>query len=118
MPTLRLFAPEQPDYAAQIRRLRELLRGGELTSASFKATGRVPDIVRNIREQVAAEGDVAAARLGSELDRARLTPETLRVPEALIAEARAQTEPEFVALIRRAIDNIRTYQEHILWRSP
>ncbi|MET0411011.1 MAG: histidinol dehydrogenase [Polyangiaceae bacterium] len=118
MATLRLFAPEQPDYAAQIRRLRELLRGGELTSASFKATGRVPDIVKNILEQVAAEGDVAAARLGSELDRARLTPETLRVPEALIAEARAQTEPEFLALIRRASDNIRAYQEHILWRSP
>lgn len=118
MPTLRLFAPEQPDYADQIRRLHALLRAGELTSASFKATGRVPDIVRGILEQVAAEGDVAAARLGSELDRARLTPESLRVPEALIAEARAQTEPEFLALIRRAIDNIRVYQEHILWRSP
>lgn len=118
MPTLRCFTPEQSDYEARIRELCELLRAGELTSASFQATGRVPDIVRNILEEVRTGGDAAAARLASELDRARLTPESLRVPEHVIAAARAQAEPAFIALIQRAIQNIRDYQEHILWRSP
>jgi histidinol dehydrogenase len=67
---------------------------------------------------VEKEGDRAAAALTSRLDRAQITPESIRVPEAEIARAHRQADPEFLALMRQVIANIRDYQEHIRHRDP
>lgn len=124
MTALRLFrlddalGPGVENDRAKVESLRHLLRGAELTASSDPAEGRVSDVVRGILEQVASGGDAAAARLASELDRAQLTPVTLRVPEAELERAHREADPELMALIRRAAENVRSYQEHILWKSP
>jgi histidinol dehydrogenase len=118
MARLRIFRPDQASYRANIVALRDLLRQGELTAHGAAPGTRVEDVVRGILEQVARGGDAAAAKLASELDRAELTPDRLRVPEAKLEQAHREADPDLMALVRRAADNVRQYQEHILWKSP
>jgi histidinol dehydrogenase len=117
MTALRLLRPDQADYRESIRALRNLLRAGELTSGAT-AAGSVADVVRGILDQVAHGGDAAAARLTSELDRATITPESLRVPPEVLERAHRAADPGLMGLVRRAAENVRAYQEHIRWRAP
>ena len=117
MTALRIFSPDRADYRASIQALHALLRAGELTSGA-QSGGKVADVVRSILEQVAAGGDEAAARLTSELDRAEISPHALRVPSEVLERAHRAADPELMALVRRAAENVRAYQEHILWKSP
>lgn len=117
MTALRIFSPDRADYRASIQALHALLRAGELTSEA-QSGAKVADVVRGILEQVSTGGDEAAARLTSELDRARITPDTLRVPSEVLERAHRAADPGLMALVRRAAENVRAYQEHILWRSP
>ncbi|MEY4583463.1 MAG: histidinol dehydrogenase, partial [Pseudomonadota bacterium] len=71
-----------------------------------------------ILAQVQRDGDTAAAALTARLDKAPVTPETIRVPEAEIQRAWREADPAFLALMRRAISNIRDYQAHIKHRDP
>lgn len=118
MTALKLYRPDRGDYRASITALRNLLRSGELTALDTEAGGKVEDVVRNILDQVARGGDAAAARLTSELDRAQISKESLRVPPELLERAHREADPELMALIRRAAANVQAYQEHILWKSP
>lgn len=117
MPTLRVIAPG-PSYQAQIQELLTVLRSGGLVASAEKTSLDVPAIVRGILAQVEREGDEAAARLTAQLDRAQITPETIRVPEAEIARAQREADPAFLKLMRQVIANIREYQEHIKLRDP
>jgi len=118
MPPLHLLAYESSEQLAEVRALRDRLRSGNLTAAAETGKLDVPSIVRDIIGQVAVGGDAAVAELTSKFDRATITPETLRVPVELLAEAHEQAEPEFLLLMREAIANIREYQEHIRLRAP
>jgi len=117
MPALRLVRPDQADYRSAISTLKNALRGAELTSEAAPQHS-VADVVRGIIEQVSKGGDAAAARLTSELDRARVTPDTLRVQPELLERAHREADPDLLALIRRSAANVQAYQEHILWKSP
>ena len=118
MPTLRIIATGSPDYQANVQELLAVLRSGGLVASAEKTALDVPAIVRGILAQVEREGDEAAARLTAQLDRAHITPDTIRVPESEIARAQREADPEFLALMRRVIANIREYQEHIKLRDP
>lgn len=119
MSTLRVILPSSPDYGAQIAELRAALRSGGLVAAGDTARAHdVPAIVSEILEEVRVGGDAAAARLASRFDRAELTPDSLRVPASDLADAHASADPDFLALLRQARDNIRSYQESILVRAP
>jgi len=98
--------------------LLDVLRGGGLTSSAVPDGVDVPNVVADILEQVRTGGDDAAAKLTSQFDRARVSADSLRVPEELIARAHAEADPEFMELMRRAIENIREYQQHILLEAP
>jgi histidinol dehydrogenase len=117
MTTLRLFRPDRADYRASITALRNLLRAGELTSGASSGE-KISDVVRGILEQVAEGGDEVAARLTSELDRARISPGALRVPLEVLERAHRAADPALMGLVRRAAANVRAYQEHILHKSP
>jgi histidinol dehydrogenase len=106
MTALRLYSPEHADYRASITALRNLLRAGELTSTA-NTGGKVGDVVRVILEQVAEGGDEAAARLTSELDRAQITPQTLRVPTEVLERAHRAADPGLMGLVRRAAANVQ-----------
>jgi histidinol dehydrogenase len=118
MTALRVFRPDQANYRASITELRDLLRAGELTSGGAEAGHSVEHVVRNILQSVAQGGDQAAARLTSELDRAQVSAQTLRVSSDELERAHREADPELLALIRRAAANVQAYQEHILWKSP
>ena len=118
MSVLRLFQPNQTRYEADIEQLRQLLRAGALTGLGAAPIESVEDIVRQILADVQEGGDAAAAALASKLDRANLDATSLRVPRSALESAHREASPEFLSLIRRAVDNIREYQSHILWSSP
>ncbi len=118
MSTLRILSCQSPDYLTEVRSLRERLRSGGLTAAAERSDLDVPTIVRELLEKVRVGKDVAVADLTSQLDRASITPDSLRVPVERLAQAHQDADPEFLRLIRGAIANIREYQEHIRLRAP
>jgi len=118
MTTLRIIDHTSADYARQVAELLTVLRSGGLVASDEKSSLDVAGIVRDILAQVERDGDQAAAALTTKLDRAVITADTLRVSEAEIARAHREAEPEFLALIRKVIANIRAYQEHIRIQAP
>jgi histidinol dehydrogenase len=119
MGTLRLIEAGSVGYEAAVGELIALLRsGGLIDLAQQQQALDVPAIVADIIARVRKEGDRAAAELTSKLDRAQIEPTAIAVPESEIARAHRAADPAFLALMRRAIANIREYQEHIRHRDP
>ncbi len=118
MSAIRLIEMRTPGGEAQVEALLDLLRSGGLLGTDTPSDLDVPAVVSDILAQVRSGGDEAAARLTSQFDRADLSPEDLRVPAALISRAHAEADSEFLDLMRRAIENIRSYQQHILVEAP
>jgi histidinol dehydrogenase len=118
MPSLRVITHTAPEYRAQVGALIELLRSGGLVASDEKQALDVAKIVADILAQVRERGDAAAAELTAELDRAAIAADAIAVPASELARAHAAAEPQFLALIRRAIANVRVYQEHIRHRDP
>ena len=117
MTVLKILRPSDSGYTKAIDAMRIRLHSGGLVAAD---AGRldVTAIVSDILQQVRQGGDEAAARLTSKFDNADITPARLRVPEDEIAEAGNLADADFITLMRRAIGNIRDYQEHILFKAP
>jgi histidinol dehydrogenase len=118
MATLRVISHRTADYAQQVQALLGLLRSGGLVASDERHALDVPKIVADILTQVRTGGNQAAAALTSRLDRATIAPQGIRVPAEEIVRAHRQADPQFLALIRQVIANIRAYQEHIRVRDP
>ena len=71
----------------------------------FDVAGVVADILADVREN----GDRAVLKYTEKFDGAKLS--TMRVSEEELAEAMAETEPEFLDTLRLAERNIREYHE-------
>lgn len=71
-------------------------------------------VVERICRDVAEKGLAAVLDYSARIDRAQLTAETLRVPEAELAQAQAQAAPEFLETVRRVRKNIEEFQRAIL----
>jgi histidinol dehydrogenase len=71
-------------------------------------------VVEKICKDVAEKGIDALLDYCLRIDRAELTPETIRVPLEDLEKAHAEAEPELLESVRRIRDNIRTFQEAIL----
>ena len=69
----------------------------------------VSDIVSAIIAEVRRDGDAALLRFTEKFDKARLS--SLAVTREEIDEAVAAVEPEFLAVLRRAAENIRKFHE-------
>lgn len=118
MSLVRIISNTSTNYESEVRELASRLRSGGLTAASERSELDVTSIVRDLLEQVRTGGNSAVAALTSKLDRAAITPETLRIPQDELQRAHAEADPEFMELMRRVIANIREYQEHIRIRAP
>lgn len=105
------------DFEERLESLRSRLHDGNLVAGGPSAID-VPKTVSEILQAVRTGGNGAAVELTNRLDRATLTPETIRVSAAELAKAHAQAEGEFLKLMREAIANIREYQSHIRHSSP
>ncbi|MGF1528891.1 MAG: histidinol dehydrogenase [Candidatus Competibacterales bacterium] len=73
--------------------------------------GAYLDTVRPIVDAVRREGDGALVRFAQEFDGADLNPTTLRVGEAEVMTALERLDPEVVAAIQYASQNIRRFHE-------
>ncbi len=118
MTALRVFRSAAPEGVRAIEGLRAQLREGGLTAADARGERSIEATVREIIGAVRDGGDAAAADLERKLDGADLSPSQLRVPAELLRRAHASADPGLLELMRRAADNVRSYQNHILWRSP
>lgn len=85
--------------------LSELLKRDPNNYSAYENT--VKEIVDNVREN----RDKAVFAYTKQFDRAVLTPETVRVTEEEIQEALSQVDPALLAVMKRAMKNIRSYHE-------
>jgi len=115
---VRIIETDAPLADEAVLAVRDALRGGAVTAADEKGRIDVEAVVDRILHDVRARGDEALTDWERTLDKADLTPATLRVGADEIRAAHAGAEPAFLELIRRVADNIREYQEAIRWQDP
>ncbi|HBO44526.1 MAG TPA: histidinol dehydrogenase [Planctomycetaceae bacterium] len=73
-------------------------------------------VVERICADVAEKGLSAVLDYSARIDRAELTPETLRVGRDELAKAHAEADPELIEAVRSVAARIRNFQEAILHR--
>ena len=127
-PLMRLIDCSAANGAEELLRLRTLLgaegqvvseRSRELTRRVFGEDLTPFQVVDRVCDSVRTEGLPALLRFTEHFDRAKLTPETMRVSAAELAEARyasLREAPDFLAVCRRIKRNIISFQSGILHR--
>lgn len=84
---------------------------GNLLSRNRTDYGAYEASVREIVEQVRANGDEALFGYTEKFDHVKLTPDTVRVSDAEIGEAYSEVSQELLRVIRKALENIRAFHE-------
>ncbi|MBQ9428487.1 MAG: histidinol dehydrogenase [Clostridia bacterium] len=91
----------------------KILQYGQVANSEIFARDNIPTdvegVVRDIIENVKANGDAALFAYAEKFDKAKLT--SLEVSESEIEEAAALVSPEFTAILREAAANIRAFHE-------
>jgi len=82
-----------------------------LLSAKREDSPDVDAVVADIIADVRARGDAAVIELTARFDRVRLTPATLRMSDAAVAEAAAQVPDDVRAALDLAAARIRAYHD-------
>lgn len=82
-----------------------------LLKRSPSSYGKYEMAVAQILDKVKQEKDQALFGYTKEFDKADITAENIKVTEEEIKEAYEQVDPSFLAVIRKALVNIRTYHE-------
>ena len=118
MGSLRILQTQRDVDRAALVDLIERLREGGLVAADEGGDLEVSAIVADILGQVRSGGDAKVAELTRRLDRCDVSADTLHVPSEALERAHRTADQAFLALVRRAADNIRCYQEHIRLRDP
>lgn len=85
--------------------LEEMLKRDPNNYESYTET------VQSIVDQVKARGDEALFAFTKEFDKAEVSAETVRVGEEEIEEAYRQVKPELLEVMKRSLENIRSYHE-------
>jgi len=89
----------------------------DLMKRSTGDYGEYEETVKEILADVRENGDAALFKYTERFDKAVLDASTIRVTDAEFDEAYAATDPELVRIIRRAIENIRSYHSKQLRNS-
>jgi histidinol dehydrogenase len=90
-----------------------------LIQRGFLRRRRIEECVRRIVEAVRLEGDDALLRFTRRFDRVRLKPKQIRVTEAETSAAFQNIAPEFVATLKRVLDNVERFHRQSIpkpWR--
>ncbi len=94
----------------RFERLRASLSLTDLLIGRSSELESVQQVIKAVRER----GDAALVELTERFDGVTLTPDRLRVPEEEMIRARDGLDTALLDSIRRAIANVRAFQEHIL----
>jgi len=113
------------DVRAAMARLRERLspRGDVVSQEGRRRTAEIfgqpltpREVVARICRDVQQQGLAAVLDYSFRIDKAQLTPETIRVPEEELDRAHTHADPGFLEAVRRVRQRIRSFQEAILHR--
>jgi len=104
-----LIHSSEPGFGSQIEGLRRMLAA----EASFEPGSDGFNTVMQIVQKVIREGDAALIEYTRRFDASNFNAERLRVSEQEMRDAHARTDPALLDSLRRAIDNVRTYQSAI-----
>jgi histidinol dehydrogenase len=113
------------DVQAALDALREKLspRGDVVSEEGRRRTLEVfgeplspAQVVQRICTDVRERGITAVLDYSARIDKASLTAETIRVPQAELKRAHAEADPAFLATIRRIRQNVLRFQQAILHR--
>ena len=99
---LKKPAFEQVELNPRIREANKQLFGEDLTAAQ---------IVDRIVGEVRRDGDAAVIKYTKLIDRTEFTPEEFLVTEAEYEAAYEEADPEVVASLKRAAENVRRYHQ-------
>ena len=111
------------DVRKQINALRQKLslKGNIVSEAGKRRTIEIfgapltpAEVVNKICFDVASKGLSALLDYSLRIDRANLTADELRVPDADFDEALKSVEPEYLASVDRIRENIETFQCRLL----
>ncbi len=106
-----LLLSSEPDFEARLAALRAaMLSAARLAGYDSKENQTVVTILREVAEQ----GDEAVARYTEKFDGAKLGPEQFRVSSQAFEEAHRAIDRHLLDSLRKAIRNVRAYQEKIL----
>jgi histidinol dehydrogenase len=120
---IRRIDTRQHDIVRALAELRERLspRGHVVSEAGRRRTIEVfgepltpAEVVQRICDDVRVQGLKAVLDYSARIDRAQLTPATIRVEAAELAAAHAAAAPEFLATIRRIRETILGFQTALL----
>jgi histidinol dehydrogenase len=123
--TMRRISYTAEDAGDQLKRLCGQLslqadvvspRGRALTEQVFGQALTPAEVVERICSDVKREGLPAVLRYTEQLDKVKLTAETLRVSSGEINAAHQAADPEFLATIRRVRNNILSFQMGLVHR--
>ena len=81
----------------------------DLKSRVGQTSPEIEQSVHDIIEAVRTGGDGAVKEFSKRFD--GWTPETLELPKEALEQAAAECEPEFIASLKKAADNIRTFHQ-------
>lgn len=93
---------DQVELNPRIREANKALFGADLTAEEI-----VDHIVKDVRQ----EGDAAVIRYTKLIDKTEFTPEEFLVTEAEFEAAAREADPEVVASLQRAAENVRRYHQ-------
>jgi histidinol dehydrogenase len=123
---LRRIRLSEEGAAAQLNELRRQLsasgnivspKGQALTVKVFGEPLTPARVVERVCEDVRTKGRDALFFYTEQFDRTSLTPQTLKVSKADLAEAHEQADPALLETVRRVRQNILTFQLGVLHRT-
>ncbi len=105
-----LLSSRDAGFQAGFAKLRsDMLQFARLAGAD-SAESRT---VARVLGEVAEHGDAAVAKYTKEFDHVELRPDEFRVPAQDLAKAHASIDRELLASLRKAIANVKAYQQRI-----
>jgi histidinol dehydrogenase len=105
-----ILSSSDPGFAAGLQKLRaEMLEAARLAGPDSEQNRTVVNILRD----VAQRGDPAVAEYTQKFDGVELEPSQFRVAADAMAQAHASLDPDLLASLRKAIANVKAYQEKI-----
>jgi histidinol dehydrogenase len=105
-----LILSSDPDFKARLDKLRADLLGAARLSGYGSEQNRV---VSEILRDVAQRGDAAVAQYTEKFDKVHLDPGQFRVRDESLRTAHEAADSRLLATLRKAIENVRTYQSKI-----
>jgi histidinol dehydrogenase len=104
-----LISYRDPDSEDKLRELRNRVCEAATFNPRSPEGKKVAEIIDNVEKQ----GAEAVARYTSEFDHVDLTPDEFRIQPAELESAHAAIDAKLLASLRRAIENVRSYQSKI-----